>query len=613
MMWQVLIYATAFAAAISVGGPGLERFAARHGVPRRVVWAAIMATSLLFPLVAVWGNAPAVVAAPPNLPPGSILVGQDQHIHAVRSDFTPVRSSIAAATAVVERHAGMVKPPTDRNLAWSWATITLLMLLYLAMGRIRIQRQASGWRQAEVHGTTVLVSKVAGPALLGVLKPRVVVPEWFLTEPAMDQRLILAHERQHLDARDPLLLYGSLIVAVLVPWNLPLWWQQRRLRLAVEMDCDERVVRAGADPEVYGHVLLSVTRRALGNPLGVVAMSEPASTLERRVRNVLPVVDRFVVPRAIGYVALIAAGIAAALALQAPALRKAVTRAIESSASIPLLSPLVSDPVVSGTARDLTDAPDAKSSSASLEDGPALQLKSPMVPANYEPWRAKQYLQNLVEQAYPDIFRPLPGEDVNRVTVLLSADGRIRHKMLERIRRADLKPLRAEDTEQLASTIAERLGVAASTLGTMGVFHANPMSVGAERASFVVVYAWPRRSGETGPRLITGVSEMLDGANEAPRDHFDETTALALVERHLPDAFSEHGDTSVQAIIVLSPSGKFLRAGLVRIAGEKDASGLVTDSRLLGIQTSQATRRTIRNSGGISSEVLFAWQEPAKQ
>jgi hypothetical protein len=37
----------------------------------------------------------------------------------------------------------------------------------------------------------------------------------------------------------------ALLVAVLVPWNLPVWRQLRRLRLAMEVDCDARVLRGG--------------------------------------------------------------------------------------------------------------------------------------------------------------------------------------------------------------------------------------------------------------------------------------------------------------------------------------------------------------------------------
>ena len=42
-----------------------------------------------------------------------------------------------------------------------------------------------------------------------------------------------------------------------MPWNLALWWQLRRLRLAVEMDCDNRVVAALGDPNPYGCFLQS--------------------------------------------------------------------------------------------------------------------------------------------------------------------------------------------------------------------------------------------------------------------------------------------------------------------------------------------------------------------
>ncbi|UUZ52386.1 hypothetical protein LP419_22985 [Massilia sp. H-1] len=45
-------------------------------------------------------------------------------------------------------------------------------------------------------------------------------------------------------ARDPQLLGLALLVLVAMPWNLPMWWQLRRLRHAIEVDCDARVLAA---------------------------------------------------------------------------------------------------------------------------------------------------------------------------------------------------------------------------------------------------------------------------------------------------------------------------------------------------------------------------------
>ncbi len=93
--------------------------------------------------------------------------------------------------------------------------------------------------------------------------------------PTAVQSLILEHERQHMLARDPLLLRAGILLVMLVPWNLPLWWQLRRLRLAIELDCDARVLGSGADAIRYAEVLLGVVRRVTTVPVGVVAMSEP--------------------------------------------------------------------------------------------------------------------------------------------------------------------------------------------------------------------------------------------------------------------------------------------------------------------------------------------------
>ena len=38
------------------------------------------------------------------------------------------------------------------------------------------------------------------------------------------------------------------MAVVLMPWNLPLWWQWRRLRFAIEVDCDARVLASGRIP-----------------------------------------------------------------------------------------------------------------------------------------------------------------------------------------------------------------------------------------------------------------------------------------------------------------------------------------------------------------------------
>ena len=87
-----------------------------------------------------------------------------------------------------------------------------------------------------------------GPAVIGFWRPEIVVPKWLLCADQHVMRLALAHESEHVRARDPLLLLAGTVAIVLLPWNLPLWWQWRRLRLSIEVDCDARVLASAASP-----------------------------------------------------------------------------------------------------------------------------------------------------------------------------------------------------------------------------------------------------------------------------------------------------------------------------------------------------------------------------
>ena len=101
------------------------------------------------------------------------------------------------------------------------------------------------------------------------------------------QELVVAHEQSHLEARDAHLVMIALGLLVFMPWNVPLWWQLRRLRLAIEIDCDARVLRRGYDVSRYGEVLIAVGERQSPTIGMAAAMSEPGSQLERRIRNML--------------------------------------------------------------------------------------------------------------------------------------------------------------------------------------------------------------------------------------------------------------------------------------------------------------------------------------
>ena len=62
-----------------------------------------------------------------------------------------------------------------------------------------------------------------------------------------------------------------------------IFWQFRRFRFAVEVDCDRRVL-ANADPIAYAQALLTIAGRRCGLLIGAPALVEQPSNLERRIQ-----------------------------------------------------------------------------------------------------------------------------------------------------------------------------------------------------------------------------------------------------------------------------------------------------------------------------------------
>ena len=168
-------------------------------------------------------------------------------------------------------------------LGWALATASLLALALSLLFRTR--RLKRDWVPGELQGRTILLAEEWGPAVVGFFHPRIVLPRWCSTLEEDELKLILDHEAEHLRAGDlPLLLLAGL-PPVLLPWSLPLWWMWRRLRLAVEGDCDLRVLRKNPRAtRAYLELLLEVGRRVPGHRLAAAMLSEPERTLERRIK-----------------------------------------------------------------------------------------------------------------------------------------------------------------------------------------------------------------------------------------------------------------------------------------------------------------------------------------
>lgn len=193
------------------------------------------------------------------------------------------------------------------NSLWLYTSAMLFLWGVANAGRVwrlmSVSRQRDGQRGKPtiVDGIQVVVTDSLGPATVGLWRTRVLVPRWVLALPGVQRRYVLRHEEEHRRAHDARLLLVASLTLLLMPWNLALWWHLRRLRLAVEMDCDDRVVAALGDPNAYGGLLLKVAEASSRGPRLQPAFLGGTGSLERRLTALLaptPLrqLQRFLVP-----------------------------------------------------------------------------------------------------------------------------------------------------------------------------------------------------------------------------------------------------------------------------------------------------------------------------
>lgn len=139
-----------------------------------------------------------------------------------------------------------------------WLAVSVMLVVWTALAIVRNALRLRSAERVDVDGVPVALTESLGPATVGAVRPTVVLPRWALAMPAPQRRYVLRHEEEHRRSRDALLILVASASLVLAPWNIALWWVVKRLRLAVEIDCDARVVGALGDARGYGKLLLGV-------------------------------------------------------------------------------------------------------------------------------------------------------------------------------------------------------------------------------------------------------------------------------------------------------------------------------------------------------------------
>ena len=264
-----ILYVNAVGALLGMVGVSIERMLP-SSAPRRWLWCVIIPVSMLVPgFYRMHHN----------------WVVTDAASHAGSS------MGLSLAMTPLDRDWWARTESYDVALNRVWWTISLILLVWGVANALRVamlialSRGAPGSPKASVvDGVPIVVTDQLGPATVGLMRSQVLVPRWVLALPGVQRRYVLRHEEEHRRAHDVHLLLFASLPLLLMPWNLATWWHLRRLSLAVELDCDNRVVSALGDAPAYGELLLTVAEVASKAPRLQPAFLGGAGSLERRLR-----------------------------------------------------------------------------------------------------------------------------------------------------------------------------------------------------------------------------------------------------------------------------------------------------------------------------------------
>jgi beta-lactamase regulating signal transducer with metallopeptidase domain len=330
MISGILLSGAVRAAVVLAVGLGAYALLSRAAAAtRRFVLALTLGASLVVPAAAAVGprwrvQAPAALSvfAHESAKEGAPLAASPVDPADVGRTASP-RAAVSASTARLDVTGALVL---------AWLVVAAALLARAAASQLRARaivrratpletsawihaaKQAAGGLRLDVRASSELES----PAVTGLLRATIVVPQAALDWPVERCRLVLVHELAHVRRRD-VLVQAIADLACAIHWCNPLVWIcARRLRVEREIAADDAVLAAGVRPSSYAEALVAVAT-SVPAPHAALAMAE-RSSLETRVASILASRLARAPLAARGTVAVVAAGaaIAAAAACTAP-------------------------------------------------------------------------------------------------------------------------------------------------------------------------------------------------------------------------------------------------------------------------------------------------------
>lgn len=180
-------------------------------------------------------------------------------------------------------------PWWPQALAALWAAGALLLLTrwYRRWMLIRAALRGGVRLSAAVPIPVVSSRTSLEPGIFGIFRPVLLLPAGIASRLSPEELdAILAHEMTHVQRRDNLTATLHMVVEALFWFHPLVWWIGSRLVEERERACDEAVLSAGNQPQVYAQGVLNVCKHYLESPLPC-ASGVTGADLKKRIQQIM--------------------------------------------------------------------------------------------------------------------------------------------------------------------------------------------------------------------------------------------------------------------------------------------------------------------------------------
>lgn len=311
----------------------------RAASTRHAVWIGLMAAALVLPIFAAlvppvelaWLPAQATAISQPHQNSGGTFDAPPQD-RVERSAPDAFSMQPTAAPIAAPRSALTVR----QALLGGWFVVAMFLVLRLIAAHAQARRLLASCSAAsdDLSSAVASVSAELGvnappvrvahrgamPAVIGILRPSIVLPVEAASWTAERLRVVLLHECAHVRRRDALLQLMTSVATAAYWWHPLSWLAARQIVRERELACDDLVIASGTSGATYAEHLLDIARSLRPSRQPALAMARP-SELEGRLIALLEERPRDTRParaRALGIaLALVAVAIVAPLTIVA--------------------------------------------------------------------------------------------------------------------------------------------------------------------------------------------------------------------------------------------------------------------------------------------------------